>query len=103
MVNENKNKKRKFESLGLFLVTHPKNATEKKKNKETLALAEKILSICRAEYYQGKCDLKNTTKEKKRFLAYFKEKNRGKVGNRRIRQELWKLVSCPGAFKTLHF
>lgn len=64
---------REYENLELYLTQPPKTPAEKKKNKETLALAKKILSIRRAEFYQGKFKLKNTTKEKKRFLEYFEE------------------------------
>ncbi len=62
------------ENLKMFLHTDPKNAGEKKKNKETLALAEKILAIKQAEYYQGRFDIKNTAKSKRRFLDFFIEK-----------------------------
>ncbi|WP_199269605.1 hypothetical protein [Formosa sp. L2A11] len=37
-------------------------------------MAKKNLTIRQAEYYQGKFDLKNTTKGKRRFLDFFKEK-----------------------------
>ncbi|CDF79653.1 integrase [Formosa agariphila KMM 3901] len=62
------------ENLKLYLFSDPKNAIERKENKETRLLAKKILAIREAEYYQGKFDLKNTTKGKRRFLDFFKEK-----------------------------
>lgn len=62
------------EYLKMFLHSDPKTAGEKKKNKETLALANKILAIKQAEYYQGRFDIKNTTKGKRRFLDFFAEK-----------------------------
>lgn len=70
---------RKYENLKLFLHGEPKNAGERKENKETLALAKKILSIREAEYYQGRFDLKNTAKSKKKFLDFFLEKTEEKV------------------------
>lgn len=62
------------EYLKMFLHSDAKSAGEKKKNKETLALANKILSIKQAEYYQGRFDIKNTAKGKRRFLEFFAEK-----------------------------
>jgi integrase len=67
------------EYLKMFLIQNPKNAGEKKKNKETLALAEKILAIKQAEYYQGRFDIKNTAKGKKRYLDFFKEQAETKI------------------------
>ncbi|SDB26653.1 Site-specific recombinase XerD [Flavobacteriaceae bacterium MAR_2010_188] len=62
------------ENLKLYLFSEPKNAVERKENKQTMVLAKKILSIREAEYYQGKFDLKNTAKGKRRFLDFFSEK-----------------------------
>lgn len=67
------------EYLKMFLHSEPKTASEKKIDKETLALAKKILSIKQAEYYQGRFDLKNTTKGKRRFLDFFKEQAETKI------------------------
>ncbi|MDM1328657.1 site-specific integrase [Myroides odoratimimus] len=72
---------REYENLKLYLYGEPKNANEKKENKETLLLAKKLLAIREAEYYQGKFDLKNTTKGKRRFLDYFHEKTEEKSGS----------------------
>ncbi len=69
---------REYENLKLYLYCEPKNANEKKENKETLLLAKKLLAIREAEYYQGKFDLKNTSKGKRRFLDYFIEKTEEK-------------------------
>ena len=44
---------------------------EKKENKETMALAESILAIKKAEYVQERYDLKDTVKSKRTFLTYF--------------------------------
>lgn len=65
---------REFEYLELYLITSPKTAAEKKKNKEQLDLAEKILAIRKAEVYQGKYDIQNNHKGKTRFLEYYELK-----------------------------
>lgn len=65
---------RENENLKLFLYGDPTNPGEKKKNKETLVLAKKILAIREAEFYQGRFNLKNTAKSKRRFLDFFIEK-----------------------------
>jgi integrase len=64
---------REFEYLKLYLNAEPKNAKEKKENKETLELAENILAIRKTNYIQGKFDIKSTTKSKRTFLNYFAE------------------------------
>jgi integrase len=69
---------RDFENLKLYLYGEPKNANERKENKETLLLANQIISIREAEFFQGKFDLKNTSKGKKRFLEFFSEKTEEK-------------------------
>lgn len=74
---------REYENLKLFLFGNPKNASEKKKNKENQALAEKILAIREAEFYQGRFNLKNTAKSKRRFLDFFIEKAEEKRGNKK--------------------
>lgn len=65
---------RDHENLKLYLHGDSKNSTERKENKEAMSLAKKILAIREAEYYQGKFDLKNTAKGKRRFLDFFSEK-----------------------------
>ncbi len=65
---------RDYENLKMYLHSEPKNAIERKENKETMTLAKKILAIREAEYYQGKFDLKTTTKGITRFLEFFREK-----------------------------
>lgn len=70
---------REFENLKLFLYGEPKNASERKENKETMALAKQILAIREAEVYQGRYELKNTTKSKRSFLDYFQEKTEEKA------------------------
>ncbi|SEH29984.1 site-specific integrase [Chryseobacterium culicis] len=67
-----------FENLETYLFSNPKTPAEKKQNKEGLEFAENILSIRKAEYVQGKFDLKNTTKAKSTFLNYFAEKTKEK-------------------------
>ena len=69
---------RDFEYLKLYLHQNPLNAAEKKENKETELLAEQILSIRKAEFFQGKFDIKNTSKSKRRFLDFFIEKTEEK-------------------------
>lgn len=44
---------RSFENLDTYLFDNPKNATEKKLNKQGLEFAENMLSIRKAEYVQG--------------------------------------------------
>ena len=53
---------RKFEYLKQYVFDKPANAEEKRKNKETLQLAENILAIRKAEYIQGKYKIKNDKK-----------------------------------------
>jgi len=69
---------RSFENLDTYLFGNPKTSAEKKQNKEGLEFAENVLSIRKAEYVQGKFDLKNTTKSKRTFLNYFEEKTEEK-------------------------
>lgn len=64
---------RERENLQLYLITNPRTAKEKKKNKETLQLAEKILAIRKAEYAQGKYGIVNKYSVKRPFLDFFKE------------------------------
>ncbi|OVE55848.1 MULTISPECIES: site-specific integrase [Chryseobacterium] len=64
---------RDFEYLKLYLHSEPNSAKEKKENKETMALAESIYSIRKAEYFQGRYDLKDKVKSKRLFLVYFEE------------------------------
>lgn len=70
---------RDFENLKIYLHPNAKTASERKENKENLAYAQQILSIREAEYYQGKFDIKNTLKGKRRFLDYFNEKAEEKI------------------------
>ncbi|WBX69694.1 site-specific integrase [Tenacibaculum dicentrarchi] len=65
---------REFEYLKQYLIIEPKSKTDKLENKETQGLAEKILSIRQAEYYQGKYKIQNNSKEKYLFLEYYKDK-----------------------------
>lgn len=72
---------REFENLQLYLDPNAKTANEKKKNKENLDLAKKILAIREAEFYQGRFDLKNNIKSKRRFLDFFQEKAEEKINS----------------------
>ena len=62
---------RDFEYLNLYPFQDPKTAKEKKENKEIEILSDQILSIKKTDYFQGKFDIKNTTKSKTLFLEYF--------------------------------
>ncbi|MCZ8230403.1 site-specific integrase [Flavobacterium sp.] len=70
---------RDFEYLKMYPHQEPKTAAEKKENKEIDTLSEQILSIRKAEYFQGRFDIKNTTKSKKQFLDFFTEKTEEKI------------------------
>ena len=62
---------RDFEYLKLYLYQDPNNSTEKKENKETLQLAEKILTIRQADHIKGKYNIKDNEKSKTLFLEYY--------------------------------
>ncbi|WP_373707983.1 site-specific integrase [Kaistella sp.] len=64
---------RSFENLDSYLINDPKTAKEKKENKEVLEFAENVVAIRKAEYAQGRFELKNTTKAKRVFLNFFAE------------------------------
>lgn len=70
---------RDFEYLKLYPIQDPKTASEKKENKEIEILSDQILSIRKAEYFQGKFDIKNSSKSKRRFLDFFIEKTEEKI------------------------
>ena len=65
---------RDYEYLQLYLIQVPKNADEKKKNKELLELAEQILAIRQAEIYQGKFKIQSNHIGKTTFLDFYKQK-----------------------------
>jgi integrase len=69
--NGTKKHKRDFEYLKLYTSQNPKNAQEKKQDKETLELANKILSLRQADFIKGKFNMKNSRKSKMRFLDYY--------------------------------
>ncbi|WHF51858.1 site-specific integrase [Chryseobacterium gotjawalense] len=64
---------RNFENLDIYLFSVPKNNVEKKKNKENLELAENVLAIRKAEFIQGRYELKDKVKSKRLFLKFFEE------------------------------
>lgn len=64
---------RDFEYLKLYPEQNPTTSEEKKKNKEIYELAEKILAIRKAEFYQGKFKLKNDKKGQITFIDYYKQ------------------------------
>src|SRR5690606_34732103 len=65
---------RDFEFLKIYLHQNPKDAVERKENKENRKLAEDILSIRQSNYIQGKFEIKNLSKSKRQFLDFFTEK-----------------------------
>ena len=65
---------RDFEFLKIYLHQNPKDAVERKENKENRKLAEDILSIRQSNYIQGKFEFKNLNKSKRQFLNFFAEK-----------------------------
>src|SRR5690606_29971128 len=75
---------REFENLQLYLDSNAKTADEKRKNKENLVLAKKILAVREAEFYQGRFDLKNNIKSKRRFLDFLSEKMEQKISSPNI-------------------
>lgn len=64
---------RDFEYLKLYLLANPTTKKEKQENKETLALANNILTIRKTEFLQGRYGFKDTIKSKRTFLAFFSE------------------------------
>lgn len=64
---------RDFEYLKQYLIIDPKNKDEKKANKDTLKLCEGILAIRKAEFLQGRYNLKDNNKGKVRFLDFYKK------------------------------
>lgn len=69
--NGTKKHNRDFEYLKMYLHDDPKSRDEKKENKETLSLAENIVSLRQADAIKGKYDIRNTSKSKTSFLAYY--------------------------------
>ncbi|WP_045802686.1 hypothetical protein [Flagellimonas lutaonensis] len=63
---------RKFEYLKQYIFDDPKNIEEKRKNKEIYELAEKILSIRKSEFYQGKYKLKDNKKGNILLFDFYK-------------------------------
>ena len=63
---------RDFEYLKLYPLENPITSDDKRKNKEIYALADKILAIRKAEFYQGKFKLKNDKKGQITFMDYYK-------------------------------
>lgn len=65
---------REFEYLELYLITNPNTASERKKNKEQLELAQKILAIRKAEVYQGKYKIQNNSRGRTSFIEFYNQK-----------------------------
>lgn len=62
---------RDFEYLKLYPLENPSTSDEKRTNKEIYGLAEKILAIRKAEFYQGKFKLRNDKKGQITFMDYY--------------------------------
>tara|TARA_R110002051_G_scaffold325857_1_gene432303 strand:- start:28880 stop:30016 length:1137 start_codon:yes stop_codon:yes gene_type:complete len=64
---------REFEYLKLYPLENPNTSEERRKNKEIYELADKILAIRQAEFYQGKFKLKNDKKGQITFMDYYEK------------------------------
>lgn len=73
------------EYLGIYIYTNPKNQTEQEFNKDMLMKAEGIRCIRVQSLINEQFGFLDKTKQKAVFLAYFKEKCRG-------RQQKWDMV-----------
>ena len=62
---------REFEYLRLYLYIDPKTYEERKKNKESLELAENIFAIRKSEYIQGKYGIIDREKANITLYEYF--------------------------------
>ncbi len=62
---------RSFEYLKLYLHEKPNTQSEKLENKETLKLAENILTIKQSDHIKGKFNIKDDKKGKTLFLSYY--------------------------------
>ncbi|WP_313384476.1 site-specific integrase [Chishuiella sp.] len=65
---------REFEYLSKqigYLILDPKNASEKKENKEKIELAENIVAIRKTEFLQGKFGIVDRDKSKIKLFDYF--------------------------------
>lgn len=64
---------RAFEYLKLYLHGNPITANEKNENKQTLNLAENILTLKKAELIKGKFNIEDNQKGKTLLLDYYKK------------------------------
>ncbi|WP_136465398.1 tyrosine-type recombinase/integrase [Flagellimonas onchidii] len=78
---------RDFEYLKMYPLENPSTPDEKRTNKEIYELAEKILSIRKSEFYQGKYKLKDNKKGKILLFDFYKTlqeeryESKGNYGN----------------------
>jgi len=72
-IDENGKKKhnRSFEYLKLYLHGEPSTAIEKKENRDTLQLAQNILTLKKAEQIKGKFSIEDNNKGKILFLDFY--------------------------------
>lgn len=64
---------REFENLGLYLAAEVKTAKQKVENKDTILLADKILTQKQADYNAGKFGFGTQSKVNINFVDYFKQ------------------------------
>lgn len=78
---------RDFEYLKMYPLENPSTPDQKRKNKEIYELAEKILSIRKSEFYQGKYKLKDDKKGNILLFDFYKTlqeeryESKGNYGN----------------------
>jgi len=70
--NGTKKHVRSFEYLKLYVFDKPQNAEQQRKNKETLKLAESILTIRQSDFIKGKYSIRNEKKGQITFLDFFR-------------------------------
>lgn len=79
--------KREMENLNIQLFENPKNADERSKNKDSINLANKILTKRQAEINEGKYGFNNDSKANINFIDYFtklveqRKDSKGNYGN----------------------
>lgn len=74
-IDENGKEKhnREFEYLKLYLSNNPKSIAEKRKNEETLKLAENIRTLREADFIKGRFNIKDDKKVRTNIFVVFDE------------------------------
>lgn len=62
---------RKYETLGIKLITNPKNYSERQFNKDALQTANDVLKAKQVEMLKSEYEIKPETKSKTNFIDYF--------------------------------